>query len=102
MEKGIQQDSLGLLANAVDTAGTLDESDDRPRQVVVHDDVSVLQVLALAEDICRDKDPQLILRSDVGLMAWQRVRLRREPLRETGRVLAVAGRDTDMIDPSRS
>ena len=48
--------SVRLLADTVDTTSTLDDPDDRPGQVVVHDDVAVLQVLAFREHIGSNKD----------------------------------------------
>ena len=50
-EKAVAEDFGGLLADAVDAAGALDETDDRPREVVVDDDGAVLEVLAFAEDV---------------------------------------------------
>ena len=55
-------DGVGELADAVDSAGPLDEFDDRPGQVKVDDDVAVLEVLALAEHIRGHQHPDLILR----------------------------------------
>ena len=38
---------LCLLPDAVDAARTLDETDNGPGQVVIHDDMGVLEILAL-------------------------------------------------------
>ena len=56
---------FGLLADAVDAAGALDQADDRPGQVVVDDDGAVLQVLALAEHVGGDQHAQLLLGRDL-------------------------------------
>ena len=58
----VDEDLVGLLADAVDTAGALDDPDDRPRQVVVDDDVGVLEVLALGQDVGGDQDVDRVRR----------------------------------------
>ena len=61
-QEGVAQNLLGLLAYAVNAARTLDETDDGPGQVVVHNDMGVLKVLALAQDVGGDHDAKLPLR----------------------------------------
>ena len=39
----------------------LNEPDDRPREVVIHDNVAILKVLPLAEHIRGYEDPNLVL-----------------------------------------
>ena len=45
-----------------DAARALDETDDSPGQVVVHDHVGVLEILALAKHVGGDQDAKLPLR----------------------------------------
>ena len=47
-KEGVAEYLLCLLSDAVHAARALDEADDGPRQVVVHDYVGVLEVLAFA------------------------------------------------------
>ena len=49
----VNDDFIRLLTDAIDTARTLDNANDRPGQVVVDDDVRVLQVLAFRENVGR-------------------------------------------------
>ena len=58
--EGIAQQLLRLLADSIYSAGALNQPDDRPRQVVVDDDRTVLKVLALAENIGGDHYAQFI------------------------------------------
>src|SRR6267378_2381267 len=50
-KKRITKYLLGPLSDAVHAAGTLHQSNDCPWQVIVHNNETVLQVLAFAEDI---------------------------------------------------
>lgn len=50
-QERVGQDGVVLLADAVHSAGALDEPDDGPREVEVHDDVGVLEVLTFGKDI---------------------------------------------------
>ena len=61
-KKGIAQDLLGFLSDPVDAARALDEADDGPRQIVIHDDVGILEVLPFAEDVGRQKDADFLFR----------------------------------------
>ena len=63
-QERITQDVARPLADAVHAAGALDQADDRPRQVVVHHDGAVLQVLALAEHVGGHQHAQLVVRRD--------------------------------------
>ena len=56
---------LGRLADTVDSTRALNEADDRPRQIVVDDDMGVLEVLALAQHIGRDEYPQFVIFLDL-------------------------------------
>ena len=60
-EKRVTENLLGFLAYAVDTAGTLDEPDDRPGEIVIDDHERILKVLPLTENIRGDKDTDLVL-----------------------------------------
>ena len=92
-QEGMAQYLARVLADAVDAPGALDDSDDRPRQVVVHDDGAVLQVLPLAQHVGRDQDPEFLRR------VWKRTAVahRTEAARELGRVLGVAGDAGDRL-----
>ena len=59
-QEGVAEDLLGFLTDAVNPSGALHEANNRPGQVVVHDDGAVLQILALAQDIGADENAQLI------------------------------------------
>ena len=50
-QEGVAEDLLGFLTDAVTPSGTLHEANNRPGQVVVYDDRTVLQILAFAQDI---------------------------------------------------
>ncbi len=52
-------DDLGFLSDAVDAAGALDQTDDRPRQIVVDHAGSVLEVLTFRENVRRDEHTRL-------------------------------------------
>ena len=82
-QEGVAEDFLGGLADAIDTSRTLDESDNRPGQIVVHKDRAILKVLALAEHVGCDQDAQFVVRFD--LIAFV-VAARAEAPRKTGRV----------------
>jgi hypothetical protein len=58
----VEVDGVGLLSDAVDAAGALDDPDDGPGQVVVDDDVAVLQVLTFGEDVGGDEDVDRVAR----------------------------------------
>src|ERR1700692_1965950 len=53
-----------FLPNAVYTTGPLNQTDDRPRQVIIHDDGTVLEVLPLAEYVGCQQDPEFVFRFD--------------------------------------
>ena len=55
-------DFAGLLSNSIHASGALDQPDDGPWQIVVHDHVTILEVLTFAKHIGRDQHPQLMLR----------------------------------------
>ena len=59
-EEGVTQNLLGFLTDSVNPSGALYEANNRPRQIVVHDDGAVLQILALTQDIGADEDAQLL------------------------------------------
>ena len=87
-QERIAEDLLGLLPDAVDTTGPLDEPDNGPGQIEVHDDRAVLEVLAFAQHICRYEDAKLLLGpKPVALV----VALGAEPPRVLSRIIRVAG-----------
>ena len=72
-EEAVAEDAVGFLSNTVHTAGTLDEADDGPREVVVDNDGRVLEILTFAEHIGGDQDAKFFLRRDaVALMVTLR------------------------------
>jgi hypothetical protein len=86
--KRVAKNLLGFLADTIHTAGTLDEADDGPRQIEVHDDGGVLQVLTFAQDIGGDQHAQFIGRRNVVGRAFVLclVAFRTEPAGVVGRV----------------
>ncbi len=73
------------LADTVDSASSLDELHDRPREVKIHHDVAVLKVLALGKHVSRHQDSNLIFGcwsgSEVSVASGT------EPPGDTGRIL---------------
>ena len=61
-KEGVAENLFRLLPDSVDAARTLDEADDGPGQVVVHDYVGVLEVLALTQYVGGNQDAKLSLR----------------------------------------
>ena len=53
-----------VLSDAVHTAGTLNQPDDGPRQVVVDDNSAVLKVLALAQHVRGNQNPKFVFGLD--------------------------------------
>src|SRR5947209_15831934 len=51
-QKRIAQNLLGLLADAIYSTSPLDQADDGPRQIEIHDDRCVLQVLTFTQHVC--------------------------------------------------
>ena len=68
-QKAVAEDFVGLLTDTIHAARPLDEPNDRPRQVIVHDDESVLEVLSFTQDIGGNEDAQLLLRRNGLLVA---------------------------------
>ena len=64
-QERVAEDRVGLLADAVDAAGPLNQADDRPGEIVVDDDRAVLEVLAFAEDVGGQHDAQFVLPGDL-------------------------------------
>ena len=81
-QEAAAEDLLSALADAIDAACALDEADDAPREVVVHDDRTVLEVLALAEHVGRDEHPELPAPGALG--SRMRVAIGAEPAGEAG------------------
>src|SRR6185436_5185725 len=61
-EKRIAKNAFRLLANSIDASGALNQPDNGPRQIVVDDDGTVLQVLAFAKNVGGEQDAKLTLR----------------------------------------
>jgi hypothetical protein len=53
-KEGVAENLTGLLANTVNATRALDEANDCPGQIEVHDYRTILEVLALAEDVGGD------------------------------------------------
>jgi hypothetical protein len=49
-DKRVKRNLLGFLADTIHAARTLNEADDGPRQIEVHDDSGVLKILTLVFD----------------------------------------------------
>ena len=58
--EGVAENLVRLLPDAVHAARPLDQPDDGPGQVVVHDDVGILKVLAFGEHVGGDQHAQFI------------------------------------------
>ena len=54
-DKRVAQNFLGLLADTIHAAGTLNEANDGPRQIEVHNDGGVLKILTFAENVGGDQ-----------------------------------------------
>ena len=68
-QERVAEDLFRHLPDTVDASRPLDEPDDCPWQVVVHDDRAILQVLAFAQHVGRDKDPEFLIGSHTPLVA---------------------------------
>jgi hypothetical protein len=68
-QEAVAKDFVGLLTDTIHAACPLDKTNDRPRQVVVDDDESVLEVLSFTQDIGGNEDAQLLLRRNGLLVA---------------------------------
>lgn len=94
----VAEDLRGLLADTVHTARPLNETDDGPGKVVVHDDAGILKVLAFAQDIGRNQDPQFV---------WGRnlppclVGLRAESASKRGRIIRRTAHFRQSLDTPR-
>ena len=64
-QERVAEDRVGALADAVHSAGALNQPDDRPGQVEVHNNGTILKVLALAEDVGRQNDAEFVCRRAV-------------------------------------
>ena len=61
-KKRIAENLLRLLPNAIHTTCPLNKPNDGPREVEVHYDGGVLEILAFAQHIRRDEDTKLLVR----------------------------------------
>ena len=87
----ITVDFIRLLTDTVHTPRTLDKADDCPRQVEVHDDMGILQVLPLAEHVGGYEHTVLLIGEIILVVA-----LGREMLHDVRRVLAASRRTADL------
>ena len=86
-QEGIAQNVVRLLPDAVHAAGSLNQADNGPRQVVIHDDGAVLKVLPFAQDVGGDEDAEFgAVRHEIVFF----VALRTEAPRQLRRVCRVA------------
>src|ERR1019366_5825087 len=99
-QKRVAKNLLCFLPDTVHAARTLDEPDDGPRQIVVHDDGRVLEILAFAQNIRGDDDAQFSRWRDVirffrvtGLIAF-----RAEAASKGGRVFGIAGDSGELFE----
>ena len=92
-QETVAEDFVGFLADAIHAASPLDEPNDRPRQVKVDDDESVLKVLSFAQDIGGNKNSQFLVGRNRLLVA-----LRAKPVGKVGDVFRVAGRRRNPLD----
>ena len=60
-EKGIAQDGVRLLSDAIHAPGALNQADNRPREIVIYDNGAVLKILSFAEYVGGDHDPKFIV-----------------------------------------
>ena len=92
-----------MLADAIHAARALDEADDGPRQIEVHDDGGVLEVLAFAEHIGGDQHAEFLGgRNVVGRTFVPRlVAFGAEPAGVAGRFFGVAGDAGHLLEPAR-
>ena len=100
-QEGVAEDLFRLLADAVHAAGALNEADDGPRQVIVHDDGRILEVLAFTQHVGGDENPDLGRRGDEerGVRIACLVALRTEPADVGSWVIGVAGHIGEPLDP---
>ena len=88
---------LRLLSDTVDAARPLYETDNGPRQVVVHHDVTVLEVLALAQHVCGDQDSKRL----IGFTsAGSAIAFRAESKSQTRGIVGIAGDASHVGDTS--
>ena len=95
-QEGIAENGLRLLADTVHAAGTLHKPNDGPRQIVIHHDGGVLEVLAFAEHVGGDDDAKFLVRGHLLPLV---VALGAETPRIAGRVVGVARHAGQLGDP---
>ena len=59
-QEGIAENLFRFLADAIHAARALDEADDGPGQIEIHDDGGILEVLAFAEDVGGDQHAEFL------------------------------------------
>ncbi len=96
-QEGITDDLVGLLADPVDAAGSLDQTDDGPGKVVIDDDRPILKVLALAQNIRCHQHSQLPVDRHLVALA---VAVRAETPGDLRRVVSITGDPRHSVDPT--
>src|SRR5699024_2226989 len=87
MHHRVEQHRVCFLTDAVHTPCSLDQFDDGPRQIEVHDNVRLLQVLTLRKHICRHEHSNLICWCHRLLIVAHRVCFRRESTSKSRSIL---------------
>ena len=98
-QKRVAENFLRLLADAIHAARALDEADDGPRQIEVHDDGGVLKVLAFAENIGGDQNAKFVAMAEILSRALLLSGLNRRA--KVGRVFGVAGDAGQLLEAAR-
>ena len=87
-QKRVAEDFLRFLPDAVHAARALDQTDNGPGQIEVHDDGGVLEVLSFAQDIGGDENAEFL---GGGNFLARLVAFRTEAAGESGGVFGVVG-----------
>ena len=89
-QEAVTQNPIGLLTDPIDAASPLDQPDDGPREIEVHDDSRILQVLAFAEHVGGDQNVDLVLQEELRpRLSLLQAGLKRQA--SSGRIIRVAG-----------
>ena len=76
-----------MLTDTVNTSGTLNQADDCPWQVIIHDNVGILKVMTFGKHIGSNENTGLLFSC---IFACRIVAVRRELLDNGGRIVPVA------------
>ena len=61
----VAENLVGFLADAIHTARALNKPNDGPRQIVVHNDIGVLEVLAFTQNVGGNQNAKFFFRFDL-------------------------------------